>query len=184
MNPIMRNVVLAAAALCLMGAGLQDLGDLRQDVKKELRRLRESLRKLRGLRPAPPAPTPPADAPTAGAAPAKAMSFRGNCVGKEDTGYMENAQVEIANGEVRSLEARIDIPKRGNCRFRLKDFRQTVQSPHVELVAASGSACALRVWEQIDHVTMAATDCEAQCTRGAFEYLWPVEFRVPDGRCF
>jgi hypothetical protein len=177
-------LVIPAAALCLMGAGLQDYEDLRQEVKKELRRLREAVRQLRGLKPAPPAPTPPAAAPQAGAAPAPGISFSGNCVGREETGYAENVQIEVTLGDVRSLEARVDIPKRGNCRFRLADFRQTRQSPYVELIHASKSACTLRLWEQIDHVTLAATDCEAQCTRGAFEYLWPVEFRVPGGGCY
>jgi hypothetical protein len=54
----------------------------------------------------------------------------------------------------------------------------------VELVATSGSACAVRVWQQGDRVTVAPTDCAEKCTRGAFEYAWPMDVRAPGGGCY
>ena len=78
----------------------------------------------------------------------------------------------------------MDIPGRGSCRFQLADFRQTKRAPYVELLGRANAACALRVWQQQDRITLAATDCADRCTRGAFDYLWPVEFRAPGGGCY
>jgi hypothetical protein len=93
-------------------------------------------------------------------------------------------RVEVSNGQVTVLEARIDIPKRGNCRFVLADFHQAMRTPYVELQARSAPACAVRMWQQGDRVTLAASDCESKCSGGAFEYLWPVEFKSPGGGCY
>jgi len=193
MNSATLRVVLAVAALALMGAGWQDLRDLSEELKQlpeykqlkeEIRQIRDAIRKLRGKKPAPPPPTPPVSVQPPAAEPGKGMTFQGNCVAKEETGYAENAKLQIALGEVRTLDARVDIPKRGSCRFQLKEFRQTQQSPIVELLAQSNSGCSLRIWQQQDRVTMVATDCPEKCTRGSFEYMWPIEFRVPEGSCY
>ena len=188
------RILAAVAALALMGASdLRDLRDLSEEMrqlpqvkqlKEEIRQIRDALRKLRGKKPAPPPPEPPVSVQAPGAAPVTGLTFQGNCVAKEETGYAENAQLQVALGEVRALEARVDIPKRGSCRFHLKDFRQTQQAPIVELLAQSSSGCSLRIWQQQDRVTMVATDCPDKCARGAFEYMWPVEFRAPEGSCY
>ena len=109
------------------------------------------------------------------------LNLNGNCVGKEETGYAENVRVTVAAGQVRALDARIDIPKRGSCRYQLAEFRQTKQTPYVELLARSNSACAVRMWQQGDRITVAPTDCEEKCARGAFEYAWPVQFNAAGG---
>ena len=191
MNRVPLRIALSITALALIGAGWPELDQLKDSykrLKEEARYIRDAIRKLRGKAPAPPPPTPPAAAPAAsqapGAVPAAGLTFQGNCVEKDETGYAENARLSIALGEVRTLDARIDIPKHGSCRFQLKDFQQTKTTPYVELLARSNSGCALRVWEQTDRVTMAATDCKERCTRGGFEYLWPVEFRDPGGACY
>ena len=153
------------------------------ELKQDAREIRDLIRKLRGREPAPPPPAPPpiADMPSQAAG---GLTLSGNCVGKEETGYAENARVNVAGGQVRALDARIDIPNHGSCRFQLADFRQTRQAPYVELLANSNSACAVRMWQQGDRVTVAATDCAEKCTRGAFEYLWPIEFKSPGGGCY
>ena len=148
-------------------------------VEEDLRQIHDYLRKLRGRDPAPPPPAPPAAAEL----PVAALNLNATCVGKEETGYAENVRVTVAGGQVRALDARIDIPNRGSCRYQLAEFRQTKQAPFVELLARSGSACALRMWQQGDRVTLAATDCEEKCTRGAFEYAWPVELNA-EGACY
>ena len=181
MNSLTLRVVLAVAAIGLIGAGWPPEV---QELLEDLRQIRDVIRKLRGKKPAPPPPAPPAAPQAPGAAPATGLTFQGNCVGKEETGYAENAQLLIALGEVRTLEARVDIPKRGSCRFHLKDFRQTQESPFVELLSKSNSGCSLRIWQQQDRVTMVATDCPEKCPSGSFEYLWPIEFRAPGGGCY
>lgn len=144
------------------------------ELEQDLRQIHDYLRKLRGRDPAPPPPAPPAAA-------AVPLNLNGNCVAKEETGYAENVRVTVAAGQVRALEARIDIPKRGSCRYQLADFRQTKQTPVVELLARSNSACAVRMWQQGDRITVAPTDCEEKCTGGAFEYAWPVQFNAAGG---
>ncbi len=166
----------AALVACALLAGCADMKD-------DLRQVRDLIRKLRGKEPAPPPPAPPPAAqmpPQASAG----LTFSGSCAGRDETGYAENLQIELAGGAVRRLEARIEIPKRGACSYRLADFRQARQSPYAELYARSGSACAIRVWQQGDRVTVAATECEEMCARGAFEYAWPVELRAPGGGCY
>jgi hypothetical protein len=149
-------------------------------VKEQVAEIRDILRKLRGREPAPPPPAPPpvAQIPAPAAA---GMTFAGNCVGKEETGYAENVRVDVAGGEVRQLDARIDIPGRGSCSYRLADFRQAQRTPYVELLARSNTGCALRMWQQGDRITLAATECAEKCTRGAFEYAWPVQFATAGG---
>jgi len=153
-----------------LGAGCTEL---REDI-------REALRKVRGKEPAPAPPVPPPEAEIPAPA-AAGLSFAGNCVGRDEGGYAEDVRVIVAHGQVSALEGRIDIPNRGNCTYRLADFRQTKQAPFVELMARSGSACAVRMWQQGDRITLAATDCAERCTRGAFEFTWPVQFRTSGG---
>jgi hypothetical protein len=150
------------------------------ELKDDIRTLRDALRKLRGREPAPPPPAPP---PAAGipAPAAGGMTLSGSCVQKEETGYAENVRIAVAGGEVRSFEARIDIPNRGSCTYRLADFAQTKRAPYVELASRTGDACAVRLWQQGDRITLAPTDCAEKCTRGAFEYAWPVEFNTAGG---
>jgi hypothetical protein len=171
-----RGIVVAA----MLGASLLVAGCA--EMKEQAAEIREILRTLRGKQPAPPPPAPPPaaqiPAPAAGG-----LSMIGNCVGKEETGYAENVRLDVAGGKVSRLEARIDIPGKGSCTYRLADFQQTKQTPYVELLARSKSACALRMWQQGDRITLAATDCAEKCTRDAFDYAWPVEFNTA-GRCY
>jgi len=170
-----RSLILLLTAASLL-AGCAELKD-------EIREIRDLIRKVRGKEPAPtpPAPPPVAEMPTNAAT---GLTLSGNCVCKDETGYAESALVEVAGGAVHALDARIDIPGRGSCRFQLQGFRQTRQAPFVELLSRSNAACAVRMWQQGDRVTLAATDCPELCTRGAFDYLWPIEFRSPGGGCY
>ena len=170
---------LLAASFLVTPASAFDYEQLMK-LKKDFEVVRDIIRKLRGRDPAPPPPAPPvttqpADTPVAG------MSFDGSCVARDETGYVENAQISVADGKVSQLAVRIDVPKRGACRYQLAAFRQTKQTPFVELVATSDAACSIRVWQQGDRVTLAATDCADKCARGAFEYAWPVSFSTAGG---
>ena len=168
----------SVAALVLAGALLAGCSGIKEDV----RQIRDFIRALRGREPAPPPPAPPPATQIPGAA-AAGLTFTGNCVGREETGYAENVRLEVAGGQVRAFEARIDIPSRGSCSYQLADFQQSRQAPFVELLARANTGCAVRVWQQGDRITLAATDCAEKCTRGAFEYAWPVEFNTA-GRCY
>ena len=174
----MRRVLL----LLLAGALVAGCGDM-QTVKENVRQVRDLLRKLRGKEPAPPPPAPPSTAEMPAQA-AAGLTLAGNCSGRDETGYAESLRMDIAGGQVRQFDLRIDIPKRGSCSYKLADFRQSKQAPYVELLARSGSACAIRAWQQGDRVTVAATDCQEKCATGAFEYAWPVELQAPGGGCY
>ena len=150
------------------------------EIRDDVRQVRDLIRKLRGREPAPPPPAPPSAAQIPAPA-AAGLNLLGNCVGKEETGYAENVHFDLTGGVVRQFDARVDIPGRGSCRFQMADFQQTKQTPFVELLARSGTACALRIWQQGDRITVAATDCAEKCSRGSFEYLWPVQLNTAGG---
>jgi hypothetical protein len=152
----------------------------------------ESARPSLGTKPAGPAPAvperPPIAAPTTGRAPApipdRALKIQADCTSRDERGYAEAIKLSVANGLVSQFEARITVPKRGSCSFRLADFRQTRSAPHVELVARSGSRCATRMWYQQNRFTVAFSDCIEMCTpRGTADYIWPIELRLSDGAC-
>ncbi|MBI4294485.1 MAG: hypothetical protein HY661_23650 [Betaproteobacteria bacterium] len=162
-------------------------------------------RKLRGLEPAPPTPAPPeASEPETSAsvqleatpgqsAPAKdykpevrdaeAINVKAACSARDETGYREDIAIEVADGEVKVLSARVDVPRRGFCRFDLSDFRQTRRLPHVELAASSGSSCVMFMWEQEGKVTVAANECAEKCTSDTFDYVWPLRVDAATGSC-
>lgn len=167
-----------AALLCLplLVAACAELEQYREEIELA----KEILRQIRGVEPAPPAPTPPAVVRPD----ATALNIKGKCVGRDETGYAENVQLEVVAGQVRQFDARIDVPKRGSCRFQLAEFAQSKQAPYVELAARSKTACVIRMWQQAERVTVTATDCEEKCARGAFEYIWPVQFDARTGGCY
>ena len=171
-----------AGTLLISPAGALDYEELMK-LKKQFEVVRDLVRKLRGREPAPKAPSPPVQTPgpDGTSTPAGGITFKGSCVAKDETGYAENAQISIADGKVSQLAVRIDIPKRGACRYQLAAFRQIKSSPFIELLANSNSSCAVRVWQQGDRVTLAATDCPDKCAPGAFDYAWPIEFQTTGG---
>jgi hypothetical protein len=174
--PLRGSAVAALLCLPLLVTACAELEQYREEIELA----KEILRRIRGVEPAPPAPAPPAvispEAP--------ALSVKGKCVGRDETGYAENVQLEVVGGQVRQFDARIDVPKRGSCRFQLAEFAQSKQTPYVELAARSRTACAIRMWQQAERVTVTATDCEEKCARGAFEYIWPIQLDARTGGCY
>ncbi len=176
-------MALVAATLLASPASALDYEQLMK-LKEQFEIVRDLVRKLRGREKAPATPTPPAQTPAPDGAPSPpvpGLSFKGSCVAKDETGYAENAQIDIADGKVSQLAVRIDVPKRGSCRYQLAAFKQIKTTPFVELQANSNAACSLRVWHQADRVTLAATDCADKCAPGTFDYAWPVEFQTAGG---
>jgi hypothetical protein len=179
MHPPRRSAA-AAALLCLslLPAGCAELTQYQEQIEE----IRDLWRQLRGLEPAPPAPMPPVVVTPE--APAQTLTVKGSCVGRDETGYAESVQLDVAEGQVRQFDARIDVPKRGSCRFQLAEFSQTRRQPYVELAARSKTACAIRMWQQGSRVTVTATECEEKCARGAFEYIWPIQIDEKMGGCY
>lgn len=112
----------------------------------------------------------------------RAINARARCSFRDETGYRGQLQLAVRNAGVEQLEARIDVPKRGSCQFRLADFRQTQTLPIVELVAQK-SPCKVSLWEQGNQITVAFRDCRAECGGDSVNYLWPILVDSQKGSC-
>ncbi|MGB0128644.1 MAG: hypothetical protein WBP72_13485 [Rhodocyclaceae bacterium] len=104
---------------------------------------------------------------------ARALNVTSDCTFRDPTGYRGAMKLHVANAEVRTFEAKLDMPSRGSCQFDLKDFQQTASLPNVVL-RAQASACTVHMWEQGHRVTVAFNDCADRCSAGAYLYLWPI----------
>ena len=190
MNRLMRPVAarllaafIAATVLASSPAQAFEWEELMKIVR-QFEVVRDLVRKIRGREPAPKPPAPPSQTPAPDGTPAPVVGliFKGSCVARDETGHAESAQIDVADGRDNALVVRIDIPKRGACRSALAAFQQTQTLPYVELQAKSNATYSLRVWKQEDRVTLVATACADKCTKGAFEYAWPVAFQE-SGAC-
>jgi hypothetical protein len=103
----------------------------------------------------------------------RALNITTDCAFRDPTGYRGEMRLEVTDAEVRTFEAKVEMPSVGSCQFALKDFRQTVRLPNVVLRAQS-SACTVHMWEQGHRVTVAFNDCADRCSPGAHLYLWPI----------
>jgi hypothetical protein len=132
----------------------------------------------------PPVPGPPKSRRGAAAPiPARPLSVRSECTARDANGYTESIRLAVDQGRVGMLEAKITIPRHGSCGFHLSDFRQTRTEPHVELKSNHGTTCTIRMWQQEGRFTVAFSECQEQCTRGAFDYVWPMNVKMADGSC-
>ena len=111
-----------------------------------------------------------------------ALNARASCSFRDDTGYAARLELAVRDARVEQLEARVDVPKRGSCQFRLADFRQTETLPIVVL-AAQKSTCKVSLWEQGAQVTVAFRDCRAECGGDTVNYLWPILVDNRKGSC-
>ncbi len=136
-----------------------------------------------------PSAAPLSRAPAAAAKPARPgpipvrpLNVSTECSFRDETGYNGALKLSIAEAKVRAFEAKVNIPRRGACRFDLKDFRQTKELPAVELSHAR-HRCIVRVWEQGERVTVAFQECEKMCSGNSHGYLWPILNDRRDGSC-
>ena len=111
------------------------------------------------------------------------LNVQAECSFRDELGYAGRLDLEVRDADVRRFAARVDVPSRGSCRFDLAEFRQTTTLPTVSLMA-QGNRCTVRMWEQGSKVTVAFSDCQAQCDGRTFDYLWPILVEAPSGRCF
>lgn len=116
--------------------------------------------------------------------PTRPLNVRSKCTHKDAVGTRTNLNLLVKNAEVKTFEARVDIPKHGTCRFSLGKFKQVATLPNVLLEATDGSGCTARMWEQGPRVTIAFNNCPASCDGQTFDYLWPIMVEAKSGRCF
>jgi hypothetical protein len=111
-----------------------------------------------------------------------ALNVRADCSFQDDNGYRGQLLLAVRNSVVEQLDARVDVPNRGSCQFRLADFRQAETLPIVVL-AARQSDCKASLWEQGDQITVAFRDCRLECSGDAADYLWPILVDSRKGSC-
>ncbi len=116
--------------------------------------------------------------------PTRPLNVKSRCTHRDAVGTRTSLNLQVKEADVKTFDARVDIPKRGACRFNLKQFRQVAKLPNVLLEAADGSGCTVRMWEQGPRVTIAFNKCPASCEGQAFDYLWPIMVEAKTGRCF
>jgi len=114
--------------------------------------------------------------------PVRPLNARASCSFKDETGYRGQLRLDVKEAAVKRLEASVDVPRRGSCRFKLADFRQTDSQPAVVLAARKGD-CKIRLWEQEHQVTVAFRDCRAECSGDSVDYLWPILVDNRKGSC-
>jgi hypothetical protein len=114
--------------------------------------------------------------------PVRPLNARASCSFKDETGYRGRLRLDVKDAAVQRLEASVDVPKRGSCRFKLADFHQTDSQPAVVLAARNGD-CRIRLWEQEEQVTVAFRDCRAECSGDSVDYLWPILVNNRKGSC-
>lgn len=112
----------------------------------------------------------------------RALNAKASCSFRDDTGYAGRLDLAVSDARVELLDARVDVPKRGSCEFRLADFRQTESLPIVVL-ASQRTSCKVSLWEQGTQVTVAFRDCRTECGGDAVNYLWPILVDSQKGSC-
>ena len=114
--------------------------------------------------------------------PVKPITVKADCSFRDPTGYGGRLNLHVESSRVRQLQADLQVPKRGNCTFDLKDFRQTANEPAVTLAAASGR-CVVHLWEQEGRITVAFNSCKDRCQGDSFDYVWPILVNPKSGSC-
>ena len=114
--------------------------------------------------------------------PDKALDIRTKCSFRDVAGGRGSMDLQVTKAEVKRFVAEVNIPRRGLCRFDMKNFQQTSKLPNVVLTDDE-SGCVVRMWEQEKGVTVSFNACQAMCSGDAFSYLWPILVDSRNGRC-
>lgn len=113
----------------------------------------------------------------------KPINIAGQCSQTEEDGFREQAKLDVQGNEVKALDWKMWIGKRGSCSFDGSEFTQTQSRPHIELLAKDGSQCKLMIWQSPDRVTLAHANCQKRCSPGVYDDAWPVMFHPKTGVC-
>jgi hypothetical protein len=118
--------------------------------------------------------------------PVQALNVRTKCTFRDAVGTRGKMDLQVKDAEVQRFTAEVNIPKRGICRFDMKNFQQTASLPAV-LLADAGNGCSVRMWSQElageKSVAVAFSGCQSQCSGDSFSYLWPILVDTRNGRC-
>lgn len=114
--------------------------------------------------------------------PTRPLNVTSNCRFRDESGYSGTLNLTVENARVQAFSAAVTIPRRGSCRFDLRNFRQTRSLPTIEL-SHQREACTVRFWEQAERVTVAFDNCRKMCTGEAWDYLWPILADRSNGSC-
>lgn len=112
--------------------------------------------------------------------PWRPLDVRADCRFSDEAGYVTRITLDVAQSKVRTFNADVEIPRRGSCRFH-GPFTQTREKPSVQLRAPDG--CTVDIFEQGKDVTVGFANCASRCSRGAFDYLWPIIVDRTNGQC-
>ena len=115
--------------------------------------------------------------------PTRPLNVKSRCAHRDAVGTQTRLNLLVQDAQVKTFSAQVTIPKRGTCRFDLKNFQQTATLPQALLKAKDGTACSVRMWEQGKEVTIAFNSCPKACEGEAFNYLWPILVDAKTGRC-
>lgn len=113
----------------------------------------------------------------------KPINIAGQCSQLEEDGFREQAKLDVQGNEVKALDWKMWIGKRGSCSFDGTEFSQTQRRPHIELIAKDGSQCKLMIWQTPERVTLAHANCQNRCSPGVYDDAWPVMFHPKTGVC-
>jgi hypothetical protein len=108
------------------------------------------------------------------------LEVKADCRYKDEVGYEVSTRLDVSYAEVRDFAASVKVPRRGSCTFD-GPFKQTRRLPSVQLSAADG--CTVNIWEQGPQVTVGFANCASRCTRGTFDYVYPIIVDRDSGQC-
>ncbi len=115
--------------------------------------------------------------------PIKPITVSSRCSQKDEQGTTTRLNLKVKDSKVLSLNASIEIPKHGSCRFDLSEFEQTAVLPQLVLTHRTQSQCNIRMWAQDQQIAIAYTTCAQACSGDSFDYLWPTLVDSRSGRC-
>jgi hypothetical protein len=113
---------------------------------------------------------------------ARVVSIKADCGWTDENGYAGKLKLIASEGRVQDFSALVSHPKHGTCHFDMADFRQTKETPAVEL-KSNASPCTVRMWGQGRKVAVAFSSCKSMCTGDVVDYLWPILADASTGSC-
>lgn len=112
--------------------------------------------------------------------PVRAFDAHANCHFRDEAGYTVKIDLDVVQSELKTFSAAVTVPHRGSCHFD-GAFVQTRRLPSVELRARDG--CTVNIWEQGEQITVGFANCARRCSRGTFDYVWPILIDRSNGAC-
>lgn len=108
------------------------------------------------------------------------VSIDGYCSQTDEGGYRDQIKINVSNNTVQALDWTAN-PKQGSCRFQLSEFTQVSTRPTADLQSKTDRRCHVMVWQDRNHITVAANGCQSSCA--VSEQLLPVLLDAQTGGC-